>query len=74
MRRKSTGVLPPLETSSGLRPAASRPSIAQPVIAALESSPGRLPQPPSLFWTETSQSAAPVGAGGAVRLRHGDQR
>ncbi len=46
--------------SSGLRPAASRPSIDQLVIEALELEPGLLPQPPSLFWTETSQSAAPV--------------
>ena len=46
--------------SSGLRPAASRPSIAQLVIEGLEPLPALLPQPPSLFWTETSQSAAPA--------------
>ena len=63
-RRKSTGVLPPRATSSGLRPAASSPSIAQPVIAALESSPGEAPKPPSAFCTESSQLAALAGAGG----------
>ena len=51
-------MLPPRETSSGLRPAASSPSITQPVVTGLESSPGLAPKPPSLFWTETSQLAA----------------
>ena len=40
---KSTGVLPPRRTSSGLIPAASRPSIAQPVMPALEVVPGAVP-------------------------------
>ncbi len=50
--------MPRRETSSGLRPAASRPSIAQPVIAAPEGSPAEAPKPPSEFCTDSSQLAA----------------
>src|SRR5262245_52033424 len=57
-RRKSTGVVPPRETSRGLRPAASGPSITQTVVEVLDGSPGDEPKPPSLFCWEASQPAA----------------
>lgn len=59
LRRKSTGVLPFGETtSSGLRSAASSPSITQQVVAVPDSSLAEGPNPPSRFCTDSSQSAA----------------
>ena len=59
-------------TSSGLTPAASRPSAAQPVIAGLDSSPRAKPKPPSPFWAPRSQetAAAEPLAGGRSPARH----
>ncbi len=69
-RRKSIGELPPLATSSGFTPAASRPSTAQVVIDADEAWPGVAANPPSAVL----RSGQPRPAVGGVRARIGRVR
>ena len=57
-RRYEIGVLPRFATSRGLTPAASSPSVAQPVITGLDATPSAKPKPPSAFCAPRSQLTA----------------